>query len=109
NSGCYFARNSGPPASFTDPGYVLSLNAPFHHLRGIGAPNGVDSHPSHNQSPLVATANELRWIGDARPFLGDTLTSPGTLVSGTLYKFTASQPLHLNRRVFSTMASCGVN
>ena len=114
NIGCYFARYSGPPAAFTDPGYPVSNNPVFHQRVGIGSPNAVDSHPSHNQTSVAASPNELRWIGDARPFLGDNLlgstSNPqGTLLSGTLYKFTASQVSRLNPRVLPTMAYCGAN
>ena len=107
--GCYFSRFSGPPASFTDKGFGISYNPTFHGIVGIGAPNAVDSHPSHNQIPGSATPGELRWIGDSRPFLGERILDDGVLLSGTLYKWTQAQTFRLNPRVMPTMASCGAN
>ena len=107
NSGCYTARFSGPPEAFSDEGFSVSYNPFFHGIGGIGTPNSVDSHASHTQSPPAATSNDMRWMTDARPFLGNTnAQTPGTLVAGSLYKF-ASAPLH--RRVLPTHAACGAN
>ena len=115
--GCYFARfNSLPEAldAVNHPGYHVSNNPLFHQRAGVGVPNSVDSHPSHNQTSLLAAPNDLRWIGDARPFLGDPLLGNpqnprGTLLGGSLYKFAASQVNKLNPRLFSAMAACGSN
>ena len=112
-TGCYFARYSGIPETFTDPGFPVSNNPIFHGMVGVGSPNSVDSHPGHHQSRPSADANEMTWIGDARTYLGDvsfgSASAPGTLVGGTLYKFTSSQALRLNPRTLPTMGACGVN
>ena len=109
NIGCYFARFNALPAAFTDPGYPVSNNPPFHQFVGIGSPNAVDSHPGHSQLPGVAPVNELRWIGDARPFLGASILGTGTLLGGSLWRFDSSQVQRLNQRVLPTLASCGGN
>lgn len=104
----YYSRFSSYPAAFTDPGFAVSSNPLFHGLAGIGNPNGVDTHPTATQ--FAATDNEKRWIGDYRPSLGDNLfNSDATLVTGQLWKFAASSPVRLRRRVFSTMATSGSN
>lgn len=113
--GYYFTRFNGIPAVFADPGFLTSQNPFFHGIAGVGAPNAVDSHPSHQQFAPNASVADLSWMGDARPFLGsDTFefgspSAPGTLVSGTLYKFTSSQAKRLHPRILPTMAACGVN
>ena len=113
-SGCYFARLNGIPAAYSDPGYLVSNNPLFHGILGVGAPNAVDSHPSHQQTAPPATSNETSWFGDARPFLGaidgfGSAATPGVLVAGTLYKFTAAQTARLRPRILPTMAACGAN
>ena len=47
-------------------------------------------------------------MADARPYFGDPgVLDAGTLIGGTLYKFTASQVHKLHPRTLPTMASCG--
>jgi len=113
-SGCYFARYNSLPKSLTDPGFLVSSNPPFHGKVGVGYPNSVDSHASHNQ--FSANDVEKSWIGDARPLLGDDLggvfgspSSPGVKVEGSLYKFTAAQTNRLRPRILPTIAACGPN
>jgi hypothetical protein len=113
-SGCYNVRFAGLPAAFTAPSFNVASNPVFHGLVGVGYPNPIDIHPGHTQ--YLASPNENRWIGDARPFLGDdagtltgSISSPGVQLSGNLYKFTSSQTGRLRPRVLPTMAACGAN
>jgi hypothetical protein len=110
--GCYFARFNGYPAAFSDPGFFVTSNAPFHGIVGVGYPNSVDSHPSHTQ--FSASDVENGWVGDARPFIGDafgnlsgTAASPATNIQGSLWKLTSSQLGRLRPRVLTTVATCG--
>lgn len=119
NSSCYLARNSGPPAGFTDPGYIVSFNPTFHQKAGVGFPNSVDSHPSHQQ--FTASTFNASWFSDGRPFLGadggnytsgglfGTAGAPGVLVSGQLYKWTAAQADRHRPRYLNSIAAIGWN
>lgn len=115
NLWCHSASSASPPKIFTSPtAYVVDMNPSFHALKGFGSPNGVDVHPSHTQ--YTALDQENGWVGEARPWLGDdtgsitgSSSSPGTVVSGTLYKFTSGQLARFRPRDLPTMASCGSN
>lgn len=110
----YIGRVNSMPAIMSDPGWYIASAPPWHGRVGVGFTNSTDMHPGHQQS--TASANELQWFGDARAFLGDDTTSlfgspgsPGVLVGGQLWKWTAAQTGRLNPRLFATLAVVGLN
>lgn len=110
NNGCYNARTGYLPSLLTNPSNYFSANPTWHGLAGPGEPNSVDIHPSHTH--WAASKADQNWFTDARPFLGDDngqYAKNGSIVNGTLYKFTAANTPRLRPRIFPTLAACGAN
>ncbi len=107
---CYQSR-FGPDYAYIGKSSVSSaMSAPFNgQPLGIGDPNDVDTHPSYTYL-LNPT-----WFADARPMNGSTSApSPGSPVTGTLYKFTYAQrgfpsaaAAILSDKYLPTVANCG--
>lgn len=105
--GFYTARAANLPEAFSLPDHRGPANPPFAGLTGVGQPNEVDGHPSQPHY----RANTSTFF-DARPFLGinnatGSAASPGVVVTGSLYRFTAAQVTRLRRKVMPTLAACG--
>ncbi len=71
------------------PPYCLGHNPPFSGTYGMGTGNGVERHPSYDQSDLTAPNAARSWFLDARP-LNVYQDYPLTVVpvTGQLYKVT---------------------
>lgn len=99
---CYATRAGSYPAVFSTSDTLGSNNPAFAAKLGLGEPNMVDGHP-------VAVSSMFGM--DGRPLLGadgytGSSASQATLVSGSLWKFTAAQ-LTLNRKRMPTVAVAG--
>jgi hypothetical protein len=112
---CYAVR---PGETFGDrfsaDTFPVSNNPPFEGRVGIGTPNDVDSHPSARQDREAAAPEDRIWFGDARPFLGSSLTTgsaanPGIEIEEGLWKFTPNQLRRLRPKHMPTLAACGSN
>lgn len=107
--GYYSSRVGSLSTIYSLTPWFVAGNPPFAGITGYGNPNAVDGHPSQ---PHFLAAQQTLF--DSRPYLGQdgatgTSGSPGTSVTGTLYKFTAAQIGKLRRKVLPTWASCSDN
>lgn len=117
NAWCMFARGETLSGGrLHDSGAITSYSGPFHGIIGIATPNNVDSHPGSGEYQVPSTEPEAKLYYDARPLLGALATSwfgsagsPGTVVAGTLYRFTSSQYTNLHPRTMPSIAACGSN
>lgn len=105
--GFYDVRAMSLPEAYNALSYRGPANPPFAGRTGIGQPNEVDGHPSQPHY----RANTKSFF-DGRPYLGrDDVTgnssSPGSVVTGSLYRFTAVQMKRLRRKTMPTLAACG--
>jgi hypothetical protein len=89
--------------ALTAPQSAVAINPLFAGVKGIGDPNGVDTHPG----PCFNG-----WCMDARPMLGgDNLvvapsTSPFVNVTGHLWKASGAQSI-LHPKIMTTLAYAG--
>jgi hypothetical protein len=69
--------------------YCVTGNAPFAGAYGEGSGNGVEKHPSYDQSDLSAPASARSWFFDGRPLnVYQDFPATASPVTGQLYKVT---------------------
>ncbi len=112
---CYQTREfSSIPQFVNTPAVAVEIEDPFFAGKyGPADPNQVQQHPSG--AGLNSTANDRHYFYDGRPFNGTPLSgsgngdgaSPATVVTGQLYKFTASQMSYFDRKFLPTFAFSG--
>ena len=94
--------------SSVSPVNIIDANQPFAGATSPAAYSGV-KHPSWPADGTFSSSNNAQTFWDAVPFggggnaCGGNIIGCGTLVSGQLYKYTATQPI--NRKQQDTLAT----
>jgi hypothetical protein len=112
---CYQTREfTTIPEFVKTPPNGIEIEDPFFAGKfGPADPNQEQQHPSG--PGLNSTKDDRHYFFDGRPFNGTFVSgstngdggSPATLVSGQLYKFTASQMSYFDRKFLPTFAYSG--